>query len=599
MEEKLSARAESARVRSAALIAALACVWRLPHALGLDAQSMAGQAVGVALAAGLYLLLKRAFLCRDRRLNAAAYGLGAVFACLTVMGGALRRTGELDLLHWTGALVALATAVPLALAYGAVLLLGLRWAEYQAARPAGNGALPLWKRLCGNGYVIFALLLACWTPVWLAFWPGFFNADNATQFYSYMDGMHSTHHPLLHTLLLGGLMALGMERSAEGSAAVGLALYCVVQMVLLAAMLAYACVWLKRRGAPFWARLAVTLLLALFPFYALWPMCGHKDVLFSALVLMTALQLCDLWREGADALRSPLRMAAFVLTAALMMLLRNNGLYALALAAPFVVYMARGRRLRVLALLAGCAAVYLAGNAALVRMTEAEPGSTVEMLSIPLQQMGRALREQPDALDEADRELITALYGEGDMGQIYDETLADALKWAIDYDALEENLPELLGLWARLGLRAPTAYVEAFMVQNLPFLLPGAERRFDLDVGVTQMELYPIEEHSFLPWLRAPYEAYNDTLSFLGLPGVRLLSDPAFMAWLAAAGLVLALRLRRRGAAAGLILALAVWATCLLGPVAAIRYVLSVYYVVPVMGAALLAPGAKAYPAKK
>ena len=58
------------------------------------------------------------------------------------------------------------------------------------------------------------------------------------------------------------------------------------------------------------------------------------------------------------------------------------------------------------------------------------------------------LREQPDALDEADRALIETLYGEGDPSAIYEATLADALKWAISYDALDENLPQLLGLWA-------------------------------------------------------------------------------------------------------------------------------------------------------
>ena len=433
-------------------------------------------------------------------------------------------------------------------------------------------------------------MLACWIPVWLAFWPGFFNADNVTQFYGYYDNMHSAHHPLLHTQLLGGLMMLGIDNSAEGSPAVGLALYCVVQMVLLAAMLAYACAWLRRRGAPFWPRMAVLAAFAAMPFYALWPMCAHKDVLFSALVLMVALQLCDLWRDGFRLLKSPLRIGAFVVTAALMMLFRNNGVYAFVLLTPFVVLLARSRRLRVLLLCAACVAVYVGANAYLVHVTSAEPGSTVEMLSIPLQQIGRTLREQPDALDEADRALIETLYGEGDPGAIYDATLADALKWAISYDALDENLPQLLGLWVRLGLRYPLPYLEAFLVQNLPYLSPGAPMRTHLEIGVAQLELMPIEEHSFLPWLRAPYESYNDTLMFMGLPCIRLLSDPAVFAWLSIIGLCYALCRGRRGVAAGFLFGLSVWGTCLLGPVAAIRYVLSLYYIAPVLWAALLAP---------
>ena len=100
---------------------------------------------------------------------------------------------------------------------------------------------------------------------------------------------------------------------------------------------------------------------------------------------------------------------------------------------------------------------------------------------------------------------------------------------------------------------------------------------------MAQLELMPIEEHSFLPWLRAPYESYNDTLMFMGLPCIRLLSDPAVFAWLSIIGLCYALCRGRRGVAAGFLFGLSVWGTCLLGPVAAIRYALSLYYIAPVL----------------
>ena len=177
---------------AAALILAVLCVWCLPRALGLDAQSMAiaSHAVSLALAAGLYLLIRRAFSCRDRQLNGISYGLGALFSLITVVGEALQAEGELTA-GWLKALDGLITAVPLAVAYGAVLVLALRRAESLMARPCPQGPEPVWKRVLGSGYLAFAVLLACWVPIWLAFWPGFFNADNVTQFYNYFDGMHN------------------------------------------------------------------------------------------------------------------------------------------------------------------------------------------------------------------------------------------------------------------------------------------------------------------------------------------------------------------------------------------------------------------------
>ena len=98
------------------------------------------------------------------------------------------------------------------------------------------------------------------------------------------------------------------------------------------------------------------------PFYAVAHV--HKDVLFSALVLMVALQLCDLWRDGFRLLKSPLRIAAFVVTAALMMLFRNNGVYAFVLLTPFMKIAPGALEAAAGTLLcAACVAVYVGANA--------------------------------------------------------------------------------------------------------------------------------------------------------------------------------------------------------------------------------------------
>lgn len=68
---------------AAAAVAALLCAWRLPRTLGLGADStaIASHAVSVALAAGLYLLIKRALGFRDRALNRIGYGWAPCLPC--------------------------------------------------------------------------------------------------------------------------------------------------------------------------------------------------------------------------------------------------------------------------------------------------------------------------------------------------------------------------------------------------------------------------------------------------------------------------------------------------------------------------------------
>ena len=588
--------AKNPRKQAAALMLSLLAGWRLPDALGLGAASpvIVGQGISFVLVAALYYLFRAAFRCGDQRLKRISYGIGLIFAAFTVIGEKLDLSGSLDAFSWGGLLDGLFLTGLFAVVYGAALLLIFRGVEGRRQRAIVDKPESLLSRVLGNGLVLTVFFMLCWLPVWLAFWPGSFSYDSVTQFYTYMDWMHSSHHPLLHTLLLGFLMFLGIDNTADGSAAVGLAVYSVVQMLLMAGMMAYACHWLRRKKAPVYIRVFITLFFALFPFYSLWSFNAQKDVLFGGLVMLLSLELIDVWENGYALLRSPLRIVKFVLISVLMMLMRNNGVYALVLVLPFAVIWAKGARLRVLALLVGCIAAYFLANHALVLVTEAEPGETVEMMSIPLQQIARTLRDFPEAAEEDEDAVLETLYGDLEYVSYYEPIISDPVKWAMDSELLDENMPDLLSLWARLAPKYLKSYAEAFLVQNLPYFLPGAEKHYFFDVRIVQIDIFPIEAHSYIPELRPLYETYDQTLTFLGLPWVRPLSDTAVYVWLCIAGFGFALYRKERKWLAGFGLLLGVWATCLLGPGGIVRYMLCFFYAVPVILAAMLAPPAKA-----
>ena len=195
-------------------------------------------------------------------------------------------------------------------------------------------------------------------------------------------------------------------------------------------------------------------------------------------------------------------------------------------------------------------ALYFGVNTGLKAALEAKDIDRVEMLSIPLQQMARTLQQNPDALpDDEARELIDAIYPYG-FEEYYLPSLADPVKWASDYDVVDERMGDILSLWARMLPANLKPYMEAFLIQNLPYLLPGSEMIYYLDTEsrVSEMEeTFPLVEQSRIPALKELYRQYDKTLTLLGLPGVRLLSDAAFQIWLAMAGLALAVYRRQKG----------------------------------------------------
>ena len=533
---------------------------------------------------------KRPFI--NKRILCAALIPAVFFALICIFCGHLRQNHSLAGMAWSDGL----RFVLLTLLFGAVLAVLFVLMNRQAQR---SPKVEKWlSRFVSNGFVVFLFLLACWVPVWLAFWPGHFPADSITQFYSYYNEEHSTHHPLLHTLLLGFCMMLGIDASPDGYATNGLALYCGIQMVIVAACVAYAISWMKRRGVPVWARLLVTLGFGLSPFFAPWTFYSQKDVIFGVLVLVFCLQLADLWQFDWKAWR----IIAFALVAVLMMLFRNNGVYALALLLPFAIAWMRGKRIGVAVLLMGCMVLYVAANSCLMAAFDAEGGSKVEILSTPLQQIARTLRDDPDAAQLDTEDVLDTLYGDESIAECYDERISDPVKWPVDYDLLDENIPGLLSLWARMLPSHFGTYVEAFLTQNLPYLLPGSPMYTSFDFAVEQPEWFPIEETSYLPQLRSLYETYDETMTFAGIPGTNLLADPAVQVWLCIIGFAFAACRKERGLMTAFAFLLAIWATCLLGPVAIMRYMLGLYYTVPVLLASLTIPrgeSASALPADK
>ena len=78
----------------------------------------------------------------------------------------------------------------------------------------------------------FFFLLLCWLPVFLAVYPGFFVYDAQDEYVQVATRVFSTHHPLVHVLLLGGIIC-GVHKLTD-SYNLGIACYMIVQMLLVA-----------------------------------------------------------------------------------------------------------------------------------------------------------------------------------------------------------------------------------------------------------------------------------------------------------------------------------------------------------------------------
>lgn len=488
-----------------------------------------------------------------------------------------------------------------------------------------------------QAWLFYSLLIfLCWLPIFLAYYPSVFAYDAEGQLYQVIAKDYSTHHPLLHTLFLGAFFRLG---GAIGSYQTGMAVHSVVQMVLMALAFGWALSLLYERGTPRWVRILLLLFYGLFPANSILALSTTKDVLFAALVLVVTLKgYClayDCAREssacdGGGSCEAP-RVGVkdgvvFVLFAVLMLLFRNNAVYAFVVSVP-VIYFALGkgnrlaeRRKQLAGRVSGTQeqegetyhtesgrsvrkrylrtaflilALYGIGAFLLKAATHAQSGSPREMLSVPLQQMARVRVEAEDRLDPAMREELDKYIPKEWVFAAYDPHLADPVK---NRAVIHDDPKGLIKIWVRLGLQYPTIYVDAFLDHSLGmWYLWDISHAQVYGIGTqsgfgwlsTDNRAMPagceIVERSFLPGLRAFMERIVSDNVYQKLPIVRLLFAPALYWWLLWLYLATALYQKRKREALAAVFLIAYYLTLLLSPTVIVRYLYPLMVTVPVI----------------
>ena len=508
-------------------------------------------------------------------LSAALFGL--LFSLALSLGAELTFYGEL--LPGRGSLLRRA-AVPLL----AAPLLSLLAARIMTIRPAAR------PRPGASLLPFAALLLALWTPVLLAYWPGMLNYDFAGEYAQHTAGAYSALHPLLHSALMNGALALGERLAGKDAALLALTL---LQMALFALALGRACAFAARRLG---LRAAVPMLLffGLHPVFSTLACSMTKDTLFSAALLTLSLDAYAL--AAGETKGGALFVLRFALCTASVALMRSNGFVALVLLLPGLVAAARGARIRAaLCCLAGMAAsavLLLALNLAL----RPESFPSFQFYSLPAQQLVRA--RAAGTLTDAEKAELEGWYTDP-AGLAVHPHLADPAKGYLDRARLESEGDEFLSLWRGAAKAGAKPYAEAFLLLNIGSWYPDDRSHATIypdvswnDKGYLQTQELAVEgftQTTLLPRFRAFMERICRRNEYRKLPLVPLLFSPATPFWaLLFACLTLIARGHGRLSAAALG-ALALWAGYLLGPCTLARYALPLFCLAPPMLAAAFA----------
>lgn len=576
---------------------------------------------------------------KDMRLRKFATGLGFLFALSWVFGNMLQRNNRTfrTTPEWLEMLLAVAfMTIVSSFAISLIFLFFIRLREGQVrSRIAG-------KEYRDRSVFLFytAAILLCWLPVFLAYYPSVFAYDAEGQLYQVIAHDYNTHHPLIHTLFLGAFFELGGRLT--GSYSVGMALHSIAQMIIMALIFGYAMLVLYREKTSWVMRLILLVFYALFPTNSILALSTTKDVLFSGLVLLYTIKLYQ-WSNGrhgkleesaADSIAINGFACVLVIVSTLMLLFRNNAVYAFLLS-QFLVFLWWIKRRKTLKIkekadisetqsdlpkssanmkvsMKKYALIVLAslllfgiGSKGLKMITSAQNGSPREMLSVPLQQMARTrVLHEEEITPDMQAQLDAYLPSEW-VFAAYNPYLADPVK---NRAVIHDNPVGLIKTWVRLGLQFPMTYIDAFLDNSIGYWYL-ADKTHSTIYGIgtesgfgylsTDNRTMPagceIIEHSFLPGLRVFLERIVSDNEYQKIPILSVIFAPAFYWWLLCLYITFFLYRKEYKMLLPVLFLAAYYLTLLLSPTVLIRYMYPFAVNVPMMLCLISAEKEKIY----
>lgn len=460
-------------------------------------------------------------------------------------------------------------------------------------------------------FVCWGTIFVCWLPVFLAYYPAIMGYDFHRQYQEALKGFiwFNPYQPLVHTWLIWLFLNFG---KVVGSYQNGMAFYSIFQMLVLSAACAYSATLIYRLTKAKRFAFVCTGFYGIMPFFSILSISVTKDVLFTALFIVFICLFVErtLFATGK---RQLIFDVLWVVEGTFMCLFRNNAIYAIAIFTFFFLILV-GKKQRIRALVLSLMLVVCgkaAGEIVYTAIGTEIKGHKVEMYSVPIQQFARVGFYHADNLDEETFAQINT-YVPYEFWSRYRPHLSDPVKdfvGAYRYaDTWEGHIGDMLITWAKVGLKYPNEYIDAFLFLTAGYwFVDDVSWSQPYEVGVefkngalttrssTISEVLPegIPNKSYFPWLEDKLDHVVCGNEFSLWPGISNIFKTAIYCWLAVLALLISIYNRERKKILIIALPLTYLFTCMLGPVVHVRYVFPIMAIVPILWASLVYKGSE------
>lgn len=445
--------------------------------------------------------------------------------------------------------------------------------------------------------VVWLLIFLAWIPVLLASYPGVYGYDSIYQINYYRSGDFSLHHPIAHSYMLGFfVVTLG---NLFGSYKVGMCCYSVFQMLCMSAAYSALYSFYVSKRCKKWVCLVVLLLFMFLPTNAIMAMSATKDALFSVLIALGTMLLFMI-SENPGRLKSIKFDIALTAIFLLIAIFRNQGKYIII--ATFIIailFLWKYKKQLLIMLISFVVLLGIYNGPITVALNGTPVNSLKEMMSVPCMQLSRAGVLCQDQL--TDEEILSIEEYIRYYAKYQDAAgISDLFKNYLNTDKIKENPMDFIRLWVKVGLKCPTAYVDAFARITIGYWYPDMNYR-DPQAFHPYWEYSPtgstgvgsFDEEKYILLKQTPVKGFEPLYNWLhdltykntyqSVPLISLLFSSALPTWCLLIVLAYTLYKRRYRCLIPLGFLLMLLATLILGPVVLYRYVFPLYLIIPLL----------------
>lgn len=320
-------------------------------------------------------------------------------------------------------------------------------------------------------FIDWAFIFIAWIPLWVLCFPGIYAYDSVFQVLWYEQGTLYTHHPLLHTLFLGWCI------KDFPSPEIGMMFYSISQMLTLSFAFAMISDYLRKLDQPVLIRRLVLLWFMFFPPNALMAFSATKDVFFTAFFVIF-LVLMARGIQDQRKLKNWKWIIGMLISGFLVLALRSQSRYVMILTLLIGLLIWRKQlRKTMTILMVGILIIFQIYNGPVTKAIGGLPYDSIrEMMSVPLMQMSRALIYSPDQLDKSLQEEIKS-YIPTYKTYIEFPSNSDNLKMHFNLEKFKKDPFAFISLWAKVGLKCPVNYLDAFCRLNVATWYPDMNEK--------------------------------------------------------------------------------------------------------------------------